>query len=296
MDTTGQVTGIKEGSANITADATNSAGTSTTPEACMVTVTAGYDVSVTDNKATITKYYGDNKAVVIPDTIDVNGVPVEVVAIGDNAFSKNQDEINNGDKGITAVTIPATVTSMGAMAFNNCQNLTKVTFDSGSQLTTVGNSCFMECNTLNNIVLPDTVTAIGDYAFGSCSALQTLALPDSLTTIGINSFYFTGLTAITIPGQVTSIPTSAFYGCKSLATIDLPAGLQTIGGTAFAFAESQTPIARTFIFNGNAPSSISSDAIPATSGSGTVVTTIKYKTGSTGFDASAWPGYTLAAN
>lgn len=281
VDANGLVTGISEGTTIIrvsTPDYTFS-------KICTVTVTEGYDVSVTDNKATITKYYGDNKDVVIPDTIDVNGTPIEVVAIGDAAFGKTQAEINSGDMGITAVTIPAKVTSIGTMAFNNCRNLTMVTFDSGSQLSIIGGSSFSGCKSLSNIILPDTATTIGDYAFGNCSVLKTLALPETLTTIGINAFYFTGLTAITIPSQVTSIPISAFYGCQGLTTIDLPAGLQTIGNTAFAFTGSQTPIARTFTFNGDAPA-LGTAAIPVSDGTATV--TIKYINGSNGFGISPW--------
>jgi len=241
-----------------------------------VTVTEGYDVSVTDNKATITKYYGDNKDVVIPDTIDVNGTPADVVAIGASAFYNS---------GVTRVTIPARVTSIGAIAFKNCANLTTVTFKSGSQLSIIGNSSFMGSYALSSIVLPDTVTSIGDYAFGDCSDLRTLTLPASLTTIGINAFYFTGLTAITIPSQVTSIPISAFYGCQGLTTIDLPVGLQTIGNTAFALTDFQTPIARTFTFNGDAPA-LGTAAIPVSDGTATV--TIKYINGSNGFGISPW--------
>ncbi|WP_414151683.1 leucine-rich repeat protein [Acetobacterium carbinolicum] len=281
VDANGLVTGISEGTATIR----STTPTHTFYQTCIVTVTESYDVSVTDNKATITKYYGDNKDVVIPDTIDVNGTPIEVVAIGDAAFGKTQAEINSGDMGITAVTIPAKVTSIGTMAFNNCRNLTMVTFDSGSQLSIIGGSSFSGCKSLSNIILPDTVTTIGDYAFGNCSVLKTLALPETLTTIGINAFYFTGLTAITIPSQVTSIPISAFYGCLGLTTIDLPAGLQTIGNTAFAFTDSQTPITRTFTFNGDAPA-LGTAAIPVSDGTATV--TIKYINGSNGFGISPW--------
>ncbi|WP_423055694.1 leucine-rich repeat protein [Acetobacterium carbinolicum] len=275
VDANGLVTGISEGTAIIrvsTPDYTFS-------KICTVTVTEGYDVSVTDNKATITKYYGDNKDVVIPDTIDVNGTPAEVVAIGASAFYNS---------GVTRVTIPARVTSIGAIAFKNCANLTTVTFKSGSQLSIIGNSSFMGSYALSSIVLPDTVTSIGDYAFGDCSDLRTLTLPASLTTIGINAFYFTGLTAITIPSQVTSIPISAFYGCQGLTTIDLPVGLQTIGNTAFALTDFQTPIARTFTFNGDAPT-LGTAAIPPTSGS--AITTIKYPAIYTGFNS--WTDYTL---
>ena len=58
--------------------------------------------TVSDGNATITGYNGAGGEVAIPETVNGN----TVVAIGDSAFS--------GQTGITGITIPKTVTSIGA--------------------------------------------------------------------------------------------------------------------------------------------------------------------------------------
>lgn len=308
--TTGMVKGIKEGTAIITAKNPGSGYF----KQCTVTVTEGYDVSVTDNKATITKYYGANKAVDIPDTIDVAGTPVPVVAIGATAFSKTDAEFADGDTGITAVTIPASVTSIGFKAFENCQQMTTVSFKPGSQLATIDSSAFSSCLQLQTITLPETVTAIKTYAFAWCYALTTINLPVGLQTLEPGAFsYCQQLESVTIPASITTIPSGAFMGCSDLNSATLPATLTgiaanafkdcpklvaitipdqvaTIGAKAFSFSSETPPAARSFTFLGNAPA-LGTDAIKEAD-EGTVIT-IKRTTDSTGFVDSPWDGYNV---
>ena len=102
---------------------------------------------------------------------------------------------------ITSVVIGSGVTSIGAGAFNNCENLTTVTFDGTLTLTSIGALAFDRCTKLESITLPSGVTSIGASAFDNC----------------------TGLTAINIPAGVTSIGVSAFSGCEKLASISFAA-------------------------------------------------------------------------
>jgi hypothetical protein len=121
-----------------------------------------------------------------------------------NASSGNtltQSDVTNTLNGYTGnftATLPASLTSIGDSGFRNISNLTSVSFESGSQLST-----------------------IGDYAFSS-SGLSSITLPASLSTIGASAFQYTGLTSITIPDSVTSIGDSAFEGCTSLGSFTLP--------------------------------------------------------------------------
>ena len=77
------------------------------------------------------------------------------------------------------------------------------------------------CNTIETVVVADSVTSIGDYAFYGCSDLTSVTIPDSVTYIGWNAFRrdCTGLTSITIPDSVTSIGSDAFSGCSGLTAI-----------------------------------------------------------------------------
>ena len=109
-------------------------------------------------------------------------------SIIDNAFS--------GCDGITSVTIPSSVTSIGQYAFYGCDGITSVTIP--SSVTSIGYFSFQGCRGLTSITIPSSVTYIGGYAFDGCS----------------------GLTSITIPSSVTSIGDTAFSGCVNVETIN----------------------------------------------------------------------------
>ena len=78
-----------------------------------------------------------------------------LTSIGGSAFQES---------GLTSITIPASVTSIGNDAFYSCNSLTSVSFESGSQLTSIGNYAFYSTG-LTTITIPASVTSIGNDAF-----------------------------------------------------------------------------------------------------------------------------------
>lgn len=81
-----------------------------------ITVTApSRDFTFDATTGTIKKYNGNDAVVNIPS--EINGTPV--TTIGNAAFR---------DSSVTSVTIPASVTEIGANAFAGCTNLTSVTY------------------------------------------------------------------------------------------------------------------------------------------------------------------------
>lgn len=113
-------------------------------------------------------------------------------------------------KGITSITIPGSVTNIGAFAFSFCTNLTSVTMSNG--LVSIGDGAFYKCSRLSQVTIPGSVTAIGNDAFSFC----------------------TNLAGIKIPNGVASIGSFAFFGCSKLAIASIGAGLTNIGPAAFA--------------------------------------------------------------
>lgn len=200
---------------------------------------------------TITEYNGTDTVVVIPSKI--NGVTV--TTIGTDAFL---------GLNITSVTIPGSVTEIGANAFAGCTNLTSVTYGGDWSNLTIqsGNPAVQDAANeqlfdfkfiLNNtavvvirykgtaadVTIPSRykgkpVTVIDPVAFYNNSAVTSVTIPDSVTAIPDYAFGFCSqLTNISIPNSVTFIGFSAFNSCTSLESITLPSSLSTIQSYAF---------------------------------------------------------------
>jgi hypothetical protein len=161
---------------------------------------------------------------------------------------------------ITAVHIPASVTSIVNYAFSYCESLTSITVDPSNPnyaseggilfnkaktaivivplgisgtvtipagVTEIGASAFLGCTGLTGITIPAGVTEIGVYAFARCSGLTGITIPAGVTPIGIYAFAMcSSLTGITIPAGVTSIDIFAFAGCTGLTSITVNTGNQ----------------------------------------------------------------------
>ena len=124
------------------------------------------------------------------------------------------------------------VTSIGNSAFYNCFSLQSITIP--SNVTSIGNSSFYGCSSLQSITIPDNVTSIGNSAFSNCSSLQSINIPSNVTSIGSDAFNnCSSLQSINIPESVTSIGNSSFYGCSSLQSITIPESVTSIGNYAF---------------------------------------------------------------
>ena len=151
-------------------------------------------------------------------------IPNSVTSIGNSAF--------DGCKGLASVDIPNSVTSIGNSAFNGCTGLTSVTIP--NSVTSIGNSAFYHCSSLTTVTIPNSVTSIDIGAFCGCSGLTSITIPNSVTSIGNSAFNgCTGLTSVTIPNSVTSIGEYAFYGCTGLSSVTIPNSVTSIGNWAF---------------------------------------------------------------
>jgi len=94
----------------------------------------------------------------------------------------------DGNKTITSLSIPKAVSTIGDYAFDNCINLTTLSFADGGCLETIGNNTFFNCQKLTTAEIPSGVTSIGINAFHSCVALSIVYLPETLSAFGNNAF------------------------------------------------------------------------------------------------------------
>ncbi len=120
--------------------------------------------------------------------------------------------------GLTSVTIPDSVTSIGNFAFSYCSGLTSIEIPDG--VTSIGSYAFAYCDSLTNVTIGNGVTSIGSSAFYNCSGLTSITIPDSVKNIAGSAFYYCkNLTTVTIGDGVTNIDRSAFWGCSRLKDI-----------------------------------------------------------------------------
>ena len=147
-----------------------------------------------------------------------------VKSIDDSAFG--------GCISLMSITLPDSVTRIGAWVFSGCTSLTSITIP--DSVTSIDDYAFRGCTSLTNITIPNSVTSIGDLAFDGCTSLKSIKIPNGVTSIGESAFYCcASLTNITIPNSVTSIGGWAFSGCTSLKSITIPNSVTSIGGYAF---------------------------------------------------------------
>lgn len=84
-------------------------------------------------------------------------------------------------------------------------------------VTSIGDNTFLDCSELKSVEIPNSVTNIGIYAFRGCSGLTSITLPDNGVYVKGGAFaYCTSLVNVTIPENADGIDDSTFKGCSKL--------------------------------------------------------------------------------
>ncbi len=232
---------------------------STSDKTCKV----GKDYSI----HALSQYVNCDK-ITIPETTYGN----TVVEIAQSAFQNCQ---------MKEVVIPATVTTIGSVAFCGCSNLVKYSLP--ENLSTIGSSAFYGTK-IDKVVISANITSIGSAAFGKCSSLASIivdeenskydsrnncnaiiqtatksliagckstTIPDEIVSISTDAMSgCTQLLTLQLPSSLISISDNAFEGCSNITTVTIPASVTYIGGSAFEGCSSL----RSVIFEGNVPS------------------------------------------
>ena len=190
-------------------------------------------------------YSGD---VVIPESVNHNGVTYTVTAIDAEAFRSSS--------GLTSVTVPSTVTEIGMMAFYECDHLTRVDISSIEAWCKISFN-YPECYSddysplfsnplyyarhlflngveVTDLVIPNTIVTLNNYVFCNCEGLSSVTIPQSVRIINGNAFMdCKRLANVDIAPSVTVIGSQAFYGCTDLSSITVPRSVNIIESEAF---------------------------------------------------------------
>ena len=119
--------------------------------------------------------------------------------------------------GLTEITIPSSVQSIGLGAFYQCSGLTKVVLNEG--LTRTDGSSFKSCSNLQSVTIPNSLKEIENYTFQYCSKLTSINLFEGITRIGEAAFEQCAFTEVTVPKTATSVGDNAFKSIASLKTV-----------------------------------------------------------------------------
>ena len=168
--------------------------------------------------------------------------------------------LNDDYASATSLVIPAKAAKIAKAAFKGNSNLTSLTFEEGSVLTTIGANAFYGTG-LKSLTLPDTVTTIDSFAFYN-TKITSVVIPEkvtsladwafscgTLTSVTINSntikgsgnavnygiFYGAPIESITFGNNITKIPAALFRDVefKADTEIVIPAKVTEIGSGAF---------------------------------------------------------------
>ena len=120
---------------------------------------------------------------------------------------------------LAKVTLPSTLTSLGAYTFRGCAALRELTFTgTQSQLKTIGRAAFSGCASLQAVNWPGST--IPAELFSDCQDLASITLNEGLKSIEDRAFVrCNSLTSVTIPSSVTSMGVQVFRTCSRLTTV-----------------------------------------------------------------------------
>lgn len=151
-------------------------------------------------------------------------------------FYKNFCNFENAD---AYIIIPNSITTIGSAKFSpsssdDCyKNLVGVTIP--ESVVSIGASAFEGCSKLNRLILPSSIEVISEYMCKNCTSLTYVSAKNVQAVIDNAFSGCSSLSNIELDNVVAIY--NAFYECSSLDSIKLPRTLQMLGNGSYAFYE-----------------------------------------------------------
>ena len=161
----------------------------------------------------------------VPSTVINGGTVYTVTGISHKAFE--------GCAALKTVSLPASLTWVGAYSFDGCTSLAQVIIP--SSVTTIGRQAFADCTSLSKVTLNGSIERMGDDVFLGCTSLQSIIIPQNISNIGGGMFeQCDNLSSVTMGEGITNVGDYAFAKC-SMKDIAISVGVEQIGDGAFAY-------------------------------------------------------------
>lgn len=175
-----------------------------------------------NNTATVTGCIATVTTLDIPASITVGDKTYDVTTVAEAAFQ--------GNKVVTSISIPASITTINTDAFRNMSGIKTV------YIADLAAWCAVElangnANPIYN-AFPTSTSKWGKVYFNG-KETTTLEIPEGVTTIGRSFYGFKSLTSATLPSSLLEIGDQAFSNCTNLTEIEIPANVSKMGSSFF---------------------------------------------------------------
>lgn len=153
-------------------------------------------------------------------------LPNSLKAIGTGALSGS---------GITTLTIPTGVTTIGDYAAMRCEALKSLVIP--TSVTTIGERAFAYCPKLSEVNISATLSSIPNGLFEACGGLKSIDLSALAKCTEIGEWAFAecnGATTLVLPPAIEELAKGAIYGVSSVETLILPKNTNYIGDNAMS--------------------------------------------------------------
>lgn len=138
---------------------------------------------------------------------------------------------------ITSVHFPSSIIRICSNAFNDCNNLKRITFGEHSRLESIGKSAFGFCN-IAVIQFPSSLKFIKSYAFYSANVQYVHFTTDSkLEYIDDRAFNNCHFKSLSFPSSLKKIGIETFSNCVSINKIIFPndSQLEEVSSISFRY-------------------------------------------------------------
>ncbi len=183
----------------------------------------------------------------------------KITGVADDAFNYN-------DCGLSSLTLPNGVKTIGRNAFRGCSKLTtlkmptaletigdnafyfcgltgELSLENCSALKSLGTECFQSCNGITSVVLPAHAVTMAKECFRACVNLTTVKNVSCLPYYCFSECKALQSVSV-LPGfKITTIEDGCFRDCNNLESVSDVSSVETLGGYCFGKCQKLTSIA-----------------------------------------------------